>query len=301
MQVPAGLADQKRTYRGSTVPPFITNNPSSQRHEGLLCQRPGRWRQGGSGGAESGGGVVAVPGSRSPAPAPSPAPAGPAGTGTIPGTAVAVLVVVVVVASAVGVVRFAGGGSEREDGGGASRCLSRGPPVAADPVARGPGPAPGARSAPGWWAPAVPAGARIRERRVCGPKSPCDSGAWSIRRSAGNGPAAAPGRGERRGWESGGGWGPGRRRGRDVRLPAAAARSARSLRSPWSPRTLWSPHRRAAAAFARGRSEREWPAGYYRLPQSNFAHSPPARSASATSTGHIFIEGQASHSGASMV
>jgi hypothetical protein len=82
--------------------------------KGLLCQRPCLWRPGGSGGAESGGGVVAVPRSRHRPrhhrrhrPDRRHPPARP-GTGTIPGTAVAVLVLVV--ASAVGLVRSRAGG-----------------------------------------------------------------------------------------------------------------------------------------------------------------------------------------------
>jgi hypothetical protein len=87
----------------------------------------------------------------------------------------------------------------------------------------------------------------------------------------GSGPAAAPGRGERRGWDrvaAGGPWAAAR-----ARSPASGDRGAVGsvpvvAWSPWSPRSrrtsvgsLWSPHRRAAAGFARGGSEREGPAG----------------------------------------
>ena len=106
-----------------------------------MCQRPCRWRPGGSG-----GGVVAVPGSRpipapaAPAPfrAPSPAPAGRRHRHH-PGAAVAVLVV----ASAVGgrrspAVRRLGGGSGWRRRLGPRLCSSfyEGPVVADDPVAR---------------------------------------------------------------------------------------------------------------------------------------------------------------------
>jgi len=109
------VADDPVARRRPIGAPGPPNKPDAG-EKGLLCH-PGGW-----GGAESGGGVVAVPGSR---PHPGHPPARP-GSGPIPGTAVAVAVLVVVAASAVGLVGLRAGG-RREGTSGRMQLLVRSP------------------------------------------------------------------------------------------------------------------------------------------------------------------------------